>query len=201
MILKRILVAITLAASAGLPLAAQWPAAEKIDLDAVYRIKEEGLDRSQVMETASYLTDVYGPRLTGSPDTKEAADWAQKTMKSWGLSNVHTEKWMFGRGWRNERMFAMALTPRPYPLIAYPKAWTPGTNGPVTGDAVIAVISEEKDFEIFRGQLRGLRVSATAAARRRTSSPRDAATPTASLPTCRNNRRRAAAVAETRRPR
>jgi len=153
--LKRVLIAMTLAASAGLPLAAQWPPAEKIDLDAVYRIKEEGLDRSQVMETASYLTDVYGPRLTGSPDTKEAADWAQKAMKSWGLSNVHTEKWMFGRGWRSERVFAMALTPRAYPLIAYPKAWTPGTNGPVTGDAVIAVISEEKDFETFRGQLRG----------------------------------------------
>ena len=81
MILKRVLVAVTLAASAGLPLAAQWPPAEKIDLDAVYRIKDEGLDRSQVMETASYLTDVYGPRLTGSPDTKEAADWAQKTMR------------------------------------------------------------------------------------------------------------------------
>src|SRR5215467_2786856 len=155
MILKRILVAITLAASAGLPLAAQWPAAEKVDLDAVYRIKEEGLERSQVMDTASYLTDVYGPRLTGSPDTKEAADWAQKTMRSWGLSNVHTEKWMFGRGWRSERVVAMALTPRAYPLIAYPKAWTPGTNGPVSGEAVIAVVSEEKDFETYHGQLRG----------------------------------------------
>ena len=153
--LKRVLVATTLAASASLPLAAQWPSAEKIDLDAVYRIKEEGLERSQVMDTASYLTDVYGPRLTGSPDTSEAADWAQKTMKSWGLSNVHTEKWMFGRGWRSERVSAMALTPRAYPLIAYPKAWTPGTNGPVTGDAVIAVVNEEKDFETFRGQLRG----------------------------------------------
>src|SRR5947209_18115482 len=153
--LKHVLIGITVAASATLPLAAQWPSAEKIDLDAVYRIKEEGLDRSQVMETASYLTEVYGPRLTGSPDAKEAADWAQKTMRSWGLSNVHTEKWMFGRGWRNERTVAMALTPRAYPLIAYPKAWTPGTNGPVSGDAVIAVITEEKDFETFRGQLRG----------------------------------------------
>jgi len=153
--LKRALVAMTLAASASLPLAAQWPAAEKVDLDAVYRIKEEGLERSQVMDTASYLTDVYGPRLTGSPDTKEAADWAQKTMRSWGLSNVHTEKWMFGRGWRSERVVAMALTPRAYPLIAYPKAWTPGTNGPVSGEAVIAVIAQDKDFDTFRGQLRG----------------------------------------------
>jgi hypothetical protein len=68
---------------------------------------------------------------------------------------VHLEKWPFGRGWRNERFAATALTPRAYPLIAYPKAWTPGTNGPVTGDAVIALINEDKDFETFRGQLRG----------------------------------------------
>src|SRR5437667_2534248 len=153
--MRKLLIASTLVVTAAFPLAAQLQPAEKVDLDAVYRIKEEGLQRSKVMEIASYLTDVYGPRLTGSPEIKEAADWAQKTMTSWGLANVRTEKWPFGRGWRNERMFAMALTPRPYPLIAYPKAWTPGTNGPVTGDAVIALINEEKDFAVFRGQLHG----------------------------------------------
>src|SRR5262247_1961103 len=107
-----------------LPLAAQWPANEKLDLDAVYRIKEEGLQRSKVMEIESYLTDVYGPRLTGSPNYKEAADYAQKTMREWGLANVHTESWQFGRSWQNQRMLAMAVTPRAYPLIAYPKART-----------------------------------------------------------------------------
>ena len=155
MTLKRALAVMALAVAAGLPVAADWPVTEKPDLDAVYRIKEEGLQRSKVMEIASYLTDVYGPRLTGSPETAEAAAWVQTTMKSWGLSNVHTEKWPFGRGWRNERFVAMALTPRAYPLIAYPKAWTPGTNGPVTGDAVVALINAEKDFDTFRGQLRG----------------------------------------------
>ncbi len=135
----------TFALSAGitvlvaLPLAAQWASTEKLDLDAIYRIKEEGLQRSKVMEIESYLTDVYGPRLTGSPNIKEAADWAQKTMKEWGLVNVHLETWPFGRGWQNQRFAASAATPRAYPLIAYPKAWTPGTNGPVTGDAVLAV--------------------------------------------------------------
>src|SRR5215217_1548421 len=74
-----------------LPLAAQWPATEKVDLDGVYRIKDEGLSRSKVMEIESYLTDVYGPRLTGSPNIKEAGDWAMKTMKEWGLANVHSE--------------------------------------------------------------------------------------------------------------
>ena len=139
----------------GLPLTAQWPATEKPDLDAVYKIKEEGLQRSKVMEIESYLTDVYGPRLTNSPYFREAGDWAMNSMKGWGLANVHLEKWRFGRGWQNQRMVALAMTPRAYPLIAYTKAWTPGTNGPVTGGAVIAVINNENDLEIHRGKLRG----------------------------------------------
>src|SRR3954466_11810504 len=146
----------------GLPLAADWPVAEKLDLDAIYRIKDEGLQRSKVMEIESYLTDVYGPRLTGSPNIKEAADWAQKTMKDWGLANVHVETWPFGRGWQNQRFVANALTPRAYPLIGYPKAWTPGTKGPVSGEAIMAVITSEKDFDAFRGKLRGKFVLATA---------------------------------------
>src|SRR5580765_6941765 len=94
----------------SLPLAADWPVTEKLDLDAIYRIKEEGLQRSKVMELESYLTDVYGPRLTGSPNIKEAADWAQKTMKEWGLANVRLESFPFGRGWQNQRFTANAVT-------------------------------------------------------------------------------------------
>jgi carboxypeptidase Q len=139
----------------GLPLAAEWPITEKVDLDAIYRIKEEGLQHSKVMEIESYLTDVYGPRLTNSPNIREAADWTQKTMKEWGLANVHSESWSFGRGWQNQRFVASAVTPRAYPLIAYPKAWTPGTNGPVTGEAIVAVIDSDKDFANFKGKLRG----------------------------------------------
>ena len=77
----RLALAAALTALLVLPLAAQWSANEKVDLDAVYRIKDEGLQRSKVMEIESYLTDVYGPRLTGSPNIKEAGDWAMKTMK------------------------------------------------------------------------------------------------------------------------
>src|SRR5438067_8104278 len=139
----------------GWPLAADWPVTEKLDLDAVYQIKEEGLQHSKVMEIESYLTDIYGPRLTNSPNIREAADWTQKTMKDWGLVNVHLETWPFGRGWQNERFAAMAITPRAYPLIAYTKSWTPGTNGVVTGEAVIAVINSESDFATFKGTLRG----------------------------------------------
>src|SRR5579862_9912776 len=114
--------------------------ADKPDYDAIFKIKEEGFSRSQVMEIESYLTDVYGPRLTGSPNIKEAGEWAQKTMRGWGLANVHVETWPFGRGWQNHRFVAQAVTPRAYPLTGFPKAWTPGTNGPVTGDAVFADI-------------------------------------------------------------
>jgi carboxypeptidase Q len=146
----------------SLPLAADWPITEKPDLDAIYRIKDEGLQRSKVMELESWLTDVYGPRLTGSPNIREAADWAQKTMTEWGLSNVRLETFPFGRGWQTQRFVAQALTPRAYPIIAYPKAWTPGTKGPVTGEAVMAVITTEKDFDTFRGKLRGKFVLATA---------------------------------------
>ena len=139
----------------GLPLTADWPTTEKVDLDAVYRIKDEGLQRSKVMEIASYLTDVYGPRLTGSPNIKEAADWAQKTMNEWGLANVHREGFPFGSGWLNHRFVALALTPRAYPLVGYPEAWTPGTNGLVTGEAVMVDIQSDGDFAKFRGTLQG----------------------------------------------
>src|SRR6184192_3978601 len=111
---RHLLIVLTVIAATGLPLAAQWPSTDKIDLDAVYRIKEEGLQRSKVMEIESYLTDVYGPRLTGSPNIREAADWAQKTMNEWGLANVHVETWPFGRGWQNQRMVASAASPRAY---------------------------------------------------------------------------------------
>ncbi len=139
----------------SLPLAAEWPLTEKLDLDAIYRIKDEGLQRSKVMELESYLTDVYGPRLTGSPNIKEAGDWAQKTLRDWGLVNVHDEPWPFGRGWQNQRFVAVAVTPRAYPLIGFAKAWTPGTSGPVTAEAAMAVIEGDKDFDQYRGKLRG----------------------------------------------
>ncbi len=132
------------------------PVADRVDLDALYRIKEEGLQRSQVMDLTSYLTDVYGPRLTTSPNIKAAADWTRQKLTEWGLSNAHLEPWgPFGRGWSNERFSAQVVSPRPFPVIGYPGAWTPGTNGPVTADVVLAVIDSEPDFAAFRGKLKG----------------------------------------------
>jgi len=129
---------------------------DRIDYDALYRIKDEGMQRSQVMETMSYLTDVHGPRLTGSPNIKAAAEWTKARLAEWGITNARLEPWgHFGRGWTNERVSVHVVAPQRYPVIAYPKAWTPGTVGPVTADAILAIVETEKDFDKFRGQLKG----------------------------------------------
>ena len=131
------------------------------DLTAVGKIKAEGFSNSQVMDTMSYLTDVYGPRLTNSPNIKEAAQWTMNKLKEWGVTNVHLEPWgPFGRGWSNERFYAEMTAPRPFELIAYPKAWTPGLgSAPVTADCVLVPIASEDDLTKaeteFKGQLKG----------------------------------------------
>lgn len=144
-------------ALAVLPVRAQAPGVSEADLAAVHQIRQEGFDNatSKVMETMSYLTDVYGPRLTNSPDMRDAAKWTVEQMKEWKLANVHTEPWAFGRGWSNERTNVQVIAPHPFPLIAYAKAWTPGTDGPVTADAVLASITKEEDFAKYKGQLKG----------------------------------------------
>jgi hypothetical protein len=128
---------------------------DAVDLDALYRLKQEALQKSQVMKTLSFLTDVYGGRLTGSTNTQLAADWTMKQMQTWGLANVHEEPWDFGRGWVNERISASVTAPVTYPLIAYALAWTPGTSGTISAEAVYAPLEKEADFEKYRGKLRG----------------------------------------------
>src|SRR2546427_8187345 len=145
---------ILLLMAAVLPLSAQAPSHS--DLTAIYQIKDEGFNHSQVMEIMSYLTDVHGPRLTNSPNIKQAAEWTTCKMKECQLANVHLEPWgPFGKGWSNERFSLQAISPRPFPLIAYAKAWTPGTNGAVTAEAVWVPIQKEEDIEKYRGKLKG----------------------------------------------
>src|SRR6185503_17525856 len=101
--------------------------------DPIDRIKDEGMNRSQVMKTLSYLTDVIGPRLTASPNMKRANEWTRDELSKWGLQNAHLEPWgPFGRGWSLKRFSAQVTEPQGIPLIAYPKAWSPGTNGAIT---------------------------------------------------------------------
>ena len=151
----------TLAATlAFVPLAAQQPQ-EKIDYEAIYKIKDEGFARSQVMNIMSWLTDVYGPRLTNSPGFRKAGEWAVKEMSSWGLANVKLEPWTgptgpFGRGWSNDKFYMQATTPGgSFPIIGMSQAWTPGTEGLVSGDAILAVIDTPEDLAKFKGQLKG----------------------------------------------
>ncbi|MFP5265090.1 MAG: M28 family metallopeptidase [Blastocatellia bacterium] len=137
------------------PLSAQAQQ-EKIDLDATAKIKDEGMKRSQVMEILSYLTDVPGPRLTGSPNIKAAQEWAKAKLAAWGLQNSHLEAWgPFGRGWSLEGFAANMVKPYFTPLFAYPKAWSPGTDGPVRGAVVYFDAKNETDLEKYRGRLKG----------------------------------------------
>jgi hypothetical protein len=132
---------------------------ESVDLDAITRLKAEGLERSQVMDTAWWLTDVHGPRLTNSPQMRAAAEWTVKKLTEWGLSNVNLEPWgptsEFGRGWSNERTVVLVTKPSPWPVLAYAKAWTPGTSAAVTADVILAPLAVEADFDKFRGKLKG----------------------------------------------
>jgi len=142
-------------ATAGSAEAPVAPANDTPDYNAIYKIKDEGFNRSQVMEIESYLTDVYGPRVTNSPNVRAAGEWTMGKMKEWQLANVHEETWPFGRGWSNEHTSAEMIAPRYFYLLAYPKVWTPGTNGSVTGDAVLAPMVKEEDFAKYKGQLKG----------------------------------------------
>jgi carboxypeptidase Q len=136
--------------------APEAPAQEKIDWATLGRIRDEGFRHSQVMETAAQLTDVHGPRLTGSPQYKKAADWARQQLETWGLANAHLESWPFGRGWSFERCSAQVVSPMPFPLVALPKAWTAGTNGPVRGKVMRVKVDSEADVEALKGKIAGL---------------------------------------------
>jgi carboxypeptidase Q len=124
--------------------------------DPVERIKEEGMNRSQVMQILSHLTDVIGPRLTNSPQMKRANEWTRDKMREWGMQNERLEPWgPFGRGWSLRRFSAEVVAPQGFPLIAYPKAWSPGTQGPLTAEVVHLDASDEQGLEKYRGRLRG----------------------------------------------
>ena len=141
---------------AALPLLAQ---SEKIDFDAIARIKAEGMQRSQVMELNSWLSDVYAPRVTGSPTYDKAAKWAMDKMREWGLVNVKAEGWTdqrgFDRGWTNDKFYMQAISPERFPIPGTPTAWTPGTNGLVSGEVVLVTGTTAEDLAPFKGTLRG----------------------------------------------
>jgi hypothetical protein len=130
--------------------------AARTSTDPIDRIKDEGLNRSQVMATLSYLTDVIGPRLTGSPGLKRANEWTCQTLNKWGLANAHMEAWgPFGKGWTLKRFSAQVIEPQCIPLIAFPKAWSPSTEGLLTAPVVYFNAKSEAEFDKFKGKVKG----------------------------------------------
>ncbi|MFO1454083.1 M20/M25/M40 family metallo-hydrolase [Thermomonas sp.] len=131
-------------------------AQERVDLDMTAKIRQEAFARSQVMKTLDHLTDVIGPRLTLSPSMLEANRWTRSKFTEWGMANVHDEAIDdLGRSWAFTDASVEMLSPRAMPLHALPKAWTPGTTGPVEGEAIFAKIESKADLEKWKGKLRG----------------------------------------------
>jgi len=129
---------------------------EKVDWEVVQKIREEGFQRSQVMDITWYMSELLGPRLSGTPDLREAQQWAKEKMEEIGMVNTALEPWgEFGMGWSNEYTSIHMLEPRYTPLIGYPKAWTMGTGGKKTANAVIVDIQSTEDFAKYRGKLKG----------------------------------------------
>jgi carboxypeptidase Q len=116
--------------------------------DLLSRIRREAMDRSQIMKTMHMFTDLYGPRLTGSPNHKASAEWAVKQMTAWGLENAHLEPWDFKHpGWANERLTAHLISPVKDPLVCEVLAWTPSTKGTVTARAHHLLLPERPSQE------------------------------------------------------
>jgi carboxypeptidase Q len=132
------------------------PANESLDMNMYQRIRDEGLNRSHVMEFASALSDDIGPRLTGSPNAKKANEWTRDTLTKIGLENAHLEDWgEFGLGWQQLNTWARMVTPDTAVLIVQATPWSPSTPGPVTGDVEFVNIQNEKDIDQYKGKLAG----------------------------------------------
>ncbi len=131
-------------------------AQEKADSEVNQIIRKHGLEQSQVMETASWMLDVYGPRLTASPKLDKATAWAVQYLKDMGMQNVHTEEWgPFGRGWELNHFEMHAAEPGYFPIHAYAKAWSGSTKGEVSGEVIYIDANTVAGLEAYKGKLAG----------------------------------------------
>ncbi len=129
---------------------------EKIDLATIQKIREEGLQHSHVMDIAFHLTDASGNRLTASPGFNRAANWAKQQLTNWGLVNSALDPWgEFGKGWELERSYVALTAPYYKPLIAYPKAWCDGTNGPKSASVLLISATDSAGLDRYKGQMAG----------------------------------------------
>ena len=136
---------LTLSAQTGNPL----------DPATINKIRGEAIANSQAMEHHWWLSEVFGPRATGTPGYQQGADWVMKKFAEWGLKNIHVERFPFGQGWTIERFSVHQLTPQTAPLIGMPRWNSPSTNGTVTADVVHVQATSEAELEKYKGQLRG----------------------------------------------
>ena len=128
---------------------------EKLDLEAINRIKYEGLKNSKVMDIAFHLTDANGPRLSGSPGFMKAANWAKSEFQKWGLENAALEPWgEFGKGWELKKSYVAMTAPYYKPMIAYPKTWTRGTKGLKHAEVILIEAKDSADLEKYKGKLK-----------------------------------------------
>ncbi|MDP3370130.1 MAG: M20/M25/M40 family metallo-hydrolase [Brevundimonas sp.] len=155
--MKRLLVAV----SAVAIFAAGPVFAQEVDRVAINGIIDQGLNHSELMQTAAHLTDRIGGRLTNSPQMRETERWTQQRFRDWGLSNVRAEGFEFGRGWSIVRSSARITAPRPIDLRAIPIAWTPSTDGVISAGVVVAPMTSAADFARWRGKLSGKIVMVT----------------------------------------
>ncbi len=128
---------------------------EKVDLEAVKKIRTEGLEKSQVMDIAFNITDVSGPRLQGSPGLKRATDYAQKKLGEWGLKNIQHEAWgEFGKGWEIQKNYVAMTAPYYKNILALPKVWVAGTAGPQVAEVLLISETDTTGLEAYRGKFK-----------------------------------------------
>ena len=156
--MRKMFVAALLAFVAGI--SALLVAEERPDQSIFWKIRQEGTNNSQILRTLHMLTDVHGPRLTGSPNLKAAGEWAIQQMQSWGMKNGRLEPWDFGHpGWANERLAAYIVSPVKDTLVAEVLAWTPGTRGVVKGAALQITMPRQPTQEELSAHLEALKES------------------------------------------
>ena len=149
--IKLLYTCLLVAVTAGTALAQDTP-----DPAMTQKIRDEGLNHSQVMDIAFHLTDAAGPRLAGSPGLKRAQEWAVSILKTWGMSNAAREPWgKFGKGWEVQKNYVAMTVPYYHALIAIPKAWTPGTNGPIRNTVTLIKADTITDLDKYKGTLKG----------------------------------------------
>lgn len=130
-------------------------AQERVDFAMLEKIRAEGLEQSKILDTFNYLVTVIGPRLTNSPAHKRAVEWTQEQAKAMGFSNVHAEKWQFGRGWTLDKVSVEMVEPRYMAMIGYAKGWSPATTGKLTAEPVWLPGLTPEAMKANAGKLKG----------------------------------------------